>query len=89
MREFVTRAEARALGLPEYFTGDPCRYGHVSPRRTENCQCVACIEEYVMRRLMGLSRHFNETMIELIREPRENVEDLRRHIEQFGSLEVA
>jgi hypothetical protein len=38
----ITRNEAKAAGLTLYFTGQPCKYGHVSERRTVNTACVEC-----------------------------------------------
>ncbi|MFL9943721.1 HNH endonuclease [Paraburkholderia graminis] len=38
----VTRAEAKASGKTNYFTGKPCKYGHVAPRQTVNGMCHAC-----------------------------------------------
>lgn len=38
----VTRAEAKAAGEKRYFTGKPCKYGHISEYYTSICQCVAC-----------------------------------------------
>lgn len=34
--------EAKALGLPRFHTGKPCKRGHVSPRYAVNGTCVAC-----------------------------------------------
>jgi 5-methylcytosine-specific restriction endonuclease McrA len=39
------REEARAMGLPRYFTGQPCRHGHVAERSVSNAGCVACFEQ--------------------------------------------
>jgi hypothetical protein len=39
---FATRAEARANGAKQYFTGEACKSGHVSPRFTINGRCYAC-----------------------------------------------
>lgn len=39
----VTRAEAKKLGLPRYFTGVPCRNGHAAQRYTIHRSCVECI----------------------------------------------
>lgn len=39
-----TRAEAKALGAKYYFTGEPCKHGHVAPRKTKGA-CVVCIEQ--------------------------------------------
>lgn len=30
------------LGLRKYFTGEPCKHGHLSERKTHNCNCVQC-----------------------------------------------
>jgi hypothetical protein len=37
-----TRAEAIAAGAPRYFTGKPCKHGHVAPRYAGG-GCVECI----------------------------------------------
>jgi hypothetical protein len=37
--------EARSAGQKRYFTGRPCRDGHVAPRQTSNSQCVICSNE--------------------------------------------
>lgn len=38
----VTRAEARAKGLRHYFTGRPCKYGHLEQKQTSTGNCMAC-----------------------------------------------
>lgn len=38
----MTRKQAKALGLKQYFTGVPCRHGHVMERRVDNRTCVGC-----------------------------------------------
>lgn len=38
----MKRREAKALGLPKYNTGKPCRRGHLSERYTKNSHCVEC-----------------------------------------------
>jgi hypothetical protein len=40
--QIVTRKEAKALGLKFYFTGKPCKRGHISKRRTCDGRCVKC-----------------------------------------------
>lgn len=42
MPAIVSRAEAKATGLSRYFTGRPCKRGHVSEYYTRNAVCVAC-----------------------------------------------
>jgi hypothetical protein len=39
-----TRSEAKAQGVKFYFTGEPCKHGHVAPRKTKGV-CVACMKE--------------------------------------------
>jgi hypothetical protein len=41
----MSRKAAKANGRRLYFTGKPCRYGHIAPRRTDSGQCVDCVRE--------------------------------------------
>ena len=38
-----TRAEAMALGAKYYFTGEPCKHGHIAPRKTKGA-CLECLQ---------------------------------------------
>jgi hypothetical protein len=38
-----TRAEAKATGAKYYFTGEPCKHGHIAPRKTKGA-CVGCLK---------------------------------------------
>lgn len=38
----ATRAEAKAQGARYYFTGVPCKHGHIAPRKTKGA-CVECL----------------------------------------------
>ena len=38
-----TRAEAKAVGAKYYFTGEPCKHGHVALRKTKGA-CVECLK---------------------------------------------
>ena len=38
-----TRSEAKAQGAKYYFTGEPCKHGHVAPRKTKGA-CVECLK---------------------------------------------
>lgn len=40
--DIVTRKEARKRGLKRYFTGEPCKYGHLVERRTSTSTCLTC-----------------------------------------------
>lgn len=38
----ASRAEARAADKTHYFTGRPCKYGHLAYRRVSDAHCLAC-----------------------------------------------
>ena len=38
-----TRKEAQDSGAKYYFTGEPCKHGHVAPRKTKG-SCVECLK---------------------------------------------
>jgi len=38
----ITRADALAAGLTRFFTGKPCKHGHLSERTSVNGGCIAC-----------------------------------------------
>lgn len=38
----ISRKEAKAKGLKRYFTGKPCKWGHISDRRVRNGRCRKC-----------------------------------------------
>lgn len=40
--EIIGRAEALAKGLTRYFTGKPCKHGHVAERLSSNGFCLDC-----------------------------------------------
>ena len=44
----ASRQEARKSGSKYYFTGDPCRNGHLSPRYTRG-NCIQCNRVWVRR----------------------------------------
>lgn len=38
----IQRQDSLECGNPYYFTGKPCKHGHISIRRTKNRLCLAC-----------------------------------------------
>ena len=38
-----TRKEAQDIGAKYYFTGEPCKHGHIAPRKTKGA-CVECMK---------------------------------------------
>lgn len=45
----VTPAEAKALGAKRYFTGKPCKHGHVADRWVSSGICVVCQKASIKR----------------------------------------
>lgn len=45
MKALSKRAEAKAAGATTYFTGLPCKHGHIAKRCTANGSCITCSTE--------------------------------------------
>ena len=56
-------SEAQRLGEKFYFTGKPCKEGHLEPRYTSSAECVIC------RRAKSTARH-NEKRDEILEQGR-------------------
>jgi hypothetical protein len=41
----VNRADAKDSGLTHYFTGKPCKHGHIDQRQVCNWDCVECVRK--------------------------------------------
>lgn len=41
--QIISLNDARAKGLKRYFTGKPCKHGHVALRNVANKTCMACL----------------------------------------------
>ncbi|MDR3464153.1 MAG: HNH endonuclease signature motif containing protein [Beijerinckiaceae bacterium] len=65
--ELLSRADARARGLSRYWTGKPCKHGHIAERIVANGACVECVAL--------ISKRYKE------RDP-EHFRELRRGVEQ-------
>ena len=46
--EVISCREAERRGLKHYFTGKPCRHGHIAQRYVANNKCVTCTVERVI-----------------------------------------
>ena len=40
--QIITQKEAKAQGLKRFFTGKPCRRGHIAERQCSNGHCLTC-----------------------------------------------
>lgn len=69
--EIITREQAYAIEAKRYFTGRPCKKGHISERYTSNGVCCACLFKPVGRRVKvtyEVDRDDKETVDFLIRQ---------------------
>jgi hypothetical protein len=78
--KIVSRQEAIEQGLKKYFTGKPCKYGHISERTTHNWQCVQCKREFDRNNLKAKERtkqRYQENAEEIKRKRREKYAENR------------
>ena len=71
----IDKETAKILGMVTYFTGQPCKRGHVSERYTKSQHCLACLDltssrwkEENYERVKERAREWNEDNREHIRE---------------------
>ena len=53
------RKEAQDSGAKYYFTGEPCKYGHIAPRKTKG-SCVECLKVEWEKANVTRSDYFRE-----------------------------
>lgn len=54
-----TRAEAKAQGAKYYFTGEPCKHGHIAPRKTKGA-CIECLKLEWQQAAEARAEYFRE-----------------------------
>ena len=55
---FISRKQAKAQGLKHYFTGKPCKHGHIAVRLTSKGICMDCNRQH-NRQLQQAGYHRN------------------------------
>lgn len=55
----ISRAQAKEQGLKRYYTGEPCKHGHVAERKVLDKTCTACNTEK-SRRHAGATKKWRE-----------------------------
>jgi hypothetical protein len=45
-RNIISPNEAKVLGRKRYFTGKPCKHGHIAERSVRSGRCLKCFREY-------------------------------------------
>lgn len=55
--DILTKAEATRLGLKKYFTGKPCKQGHIAERYVLKSTCTECLIESRAKRIDAIREH--------------------------------
>ena len=78
-----TRAEARSVGASHYFTGTPCKHGHIAPRKTKGV-CTECLKVEWAQAAETRAEYFRE-----YNHSEEGKEAKRRYYERNRDLVIA
>lgn len=61
MNSIISRIEATSAGLTHYFTGVPCKHGHLSPRYVRDGKCAGCNQARVLAHKLANPKMVSET----------------------------
>ncbi|OVZ82209.1 hypothetical protein [Yersinia kristensenii] len=64
--KIITRTDAARVGQLKYYTGKPCRNGHLCERYTVNGSCVECNANHTIaqrKRIKSLMAHANGLVV--------------------------
>ena len=74
-----SRAEAKAMGAKHYFTGEPCKHGHVAPRKTKGA-CTECLRVDWEKRNVARVEYFKQyNQTEIAREAKRKYYEKNRN----------
>lgn len=77
--QIISREAAKAAGLKRYFTGRPCKRGHIDERQIANFGCMACQRENAAKWFCGLQGEKREARRDYERQRWQNPEFRERH----------
>lgn len=78
-----TRAEARDANITRYFTGMPCKHGHIEPRNTCDGSCVKCSRIKSMERYYKNQNAMNEAAKERFQDRYRNDQEYREKCKAY------
>lgn len=61
MNSIISRTDATSAGLTHYFTGEPCKHGHLSPRYVRDGKCSTCVQDRVLAHKIANPEMVKET----------------------------
>lgn len=74
----ITRKQAKAEGLKFYFTGVPCRNGHIAERKIKKSECLECVRMYNREKRYVRKERNPFTQSEIRREATKQAAAIRR-----------
>lgn len=81
----ISRKEALALGLKFYFTGQPCKNGHLCEREVEDWKCLECRRARAAKRLEANRAEVNAARREKYAKDEAHRETLKAKARQWGA----
>lgn len=88
MTEIIDRKMAIAMGLKRFFTGKPCKNGHVAERFVSGSHCIVCNSVLACHNRVQnreADRRYREKNSEKIKERKRNYHALNREKERARS----
>lgn len=75
MKNVISYEDAQKLGINRYFTGVPCKRGHISERTTDKRECVQCRDERAAKwaienpgKIRANKRKYYDANLDLVKE---------------------
>lgn len=81
----ISRAEAKAQGLKQYFTGVPCKNGHVDMRNVSSWDCCQCNRDRVLARYYKNHESFLKKQAQIRSRP-EHAKANKEYMAQYSKL---
>lgn len=78
--EIITRKEAIEQGLKRYFTGKPCKHGHVSERSVGGRVCVDCTRIRALKSKVYHGSYYEKNRDEILKKKAEYKSTRRREL---------
>ncbi len=80
--KIITREQARKNGLTVYFTGKPCKHGHICERFAINGNCKECSRKKASKRYYKNPQKYNESSKKWAQQNREKRKEIIRRYSQ-------
>lgn len=77
--KLISYSEARTLGLSHYFTGKPCKLGHISERTSSNATCVECSRQFKSNYRNSNKEKISKKAAEYSKQNRDLINNTRRN----------